>query len=379
MTDPTDDPDQHDARTDEPTEASPPSPQLDRRRFLRRAGVGVPAVLAGGLLAREVTPHTHASAEASDGISHQAYGETTSVGGGGGPSGPIAQVQTASGLHYGQGAGAPPGLVANSLDAVTFPPPRLPGPPGKVIEHELIISERSIEVAAGVVVEAWTYGGTVPGPILRGTVGDTLRVNVVNRTSNAHNLHLHGRHDPQMDGWEPIPAGSEFTYEWVLGPAGVHPYHCHTAPLALHVSKGLYGTLIVDPVAPREPAHEVVLMLSGWDTNGDGANEIVAYNGVAGFFSAFPIKVPVGELVRAYVLNMTEYEPVASFHLHAETFDVYRSGTGATPDEHTDTVTMSQGERAMLEFRLSQQGRYMFHPHQHHLADAGAMGWFAAV
>ena len=100
---------------------------------------------------------------------------------------------------------------------------------------------------------------------------------------------------------------------------------------------------------------------------------------MAGFFSAHPITVPVGEPVRLYVVNMLEYEPVGSFHLHAQTFDVYRSGTRPEPDEHTDTVTLGQGERAVLELTLPERGRYMFHPHQHHLADAGAMGWFAAV
>lgn len=200
-----------------------------------------------------------------------------------------------------------------------------------------------------------------------------------NRTGHDHNLHFHGHHSPQMDGWEPIPPGGEFTYEITAGPAGVHPYHCHTMPLARHVARGLYGTLIVDPVEPREPAHEFVLLLSGWDVDEDGRNELYSYNGVAGFFARHPLTVPVGDLVRVYVVNMVEYDPVTSFHLHAQTFDAFRTGTSASAGEHTDTVTMSQGERVIVQFRLPERGRYMFHPHQHHMAEAGAMGWFSAV
>jgi FtsP/CotA-like multicopper oxidase with cupredoxin domain len=72
-------------------------------------------------------------------------------------------------------------------------------------------------------------------------------------------------------------------------------------------------------------------------------------------------------------------EPVVSFHLHAQVFDVYRSGSDVHPDERTDVVTLAQSERAILEFRLPERGRYMFHPHQARLAERGAMGWFAAV
>jgi nitrite reductase (NO-forming) len=76
---------------------------------------------------------------------------------------------------------------------------------------------------------------------------------------------------------------------------------------------------------------------------------------------------------------MLEYDPIASFHLHAQTFDVYRTGSKLTPDEHTDVVTLGQTERCIIEFRLPEKGRYMFHPHQTYMAERGAMGWFVAI
>lgn len=276
---------------------------------------------------------------------------------------------------YGGVYSPPASMTADALDALTFPPPRTSGP----LEVEMTVVEKELAIGREHTVSAWTYNGTAPGPIIRATEGGTIRIRFTNATGHDHNLHFHGRHSPLHDGWEPVPPGGEVVYEIEAGPAGVHPYHCHTMPIDLHISKGLYGTLIIDPPGGRPDAHEVVLALSGWDVNDDGRNELYTWNGVAGFYEKFPIKLPAGEPVRAYVLNTTEYDIVGSFHLHAETFRVYPAGIGASPTFETDVITLGQMERAMLEFTLSEIGRYMFHPHQHHMAHRGATGWFSAI
>ena len=131
---------------------------------------------------------------------------------------------------------------------------------------------------------------------------------------------------------------------------------------------------MLPPARPaRPPAREVVLILNGYDLSGRGRNDLFCWNGIAGFYDRYPIRVKVGELVRIYVVNMVEFDPIASFHLHAQTFDVYRTGTRMTPDEHTDIVTLGQTERAILEVRFERKGRYMFHPHQSYMAAKGAM------
>jgi FtsP/CotA-like multicopper oxidase with cupredoxin domain len=236
-----------------------------------------------------------------------------------------------------------------------------------------------VEIAKDTVFPAWTYNGTVPGPIIRATVGDRLEIRFRNLGSHPHDLHFHGAHDPAQDGWEPVPPGGETTYRIGAEPFGLHPYHCHSHPVLEHVNHGLYGALIVDPPGGRSPAHEFVLLLCGFDLDGDGRSEVYGWNGVGGFFERYPIKVPAGELVRVYLANMAWSDAAASFHLHAQTFDLYRSGTRLTPDERTDVVTLGPSERAIVEFRLPTRGRYMFHPHQNWMAERGAMGWFSAV
>ena len=346
--------------------AEPSDRAVSRRELLKKAGLGGAALLGGSLL----------GAAARDPASAAIPGDVYSPGGHGGQMTVGADVMASI---YGHGAGPPFGLSATALDDVTVPPPRDDRPAGTVREIEIHVEEKLIEVAHDVFVEAWTYNGTVPGPIIRATVGDMLRVHLENHTGHAHSIHFHGAHRPEMDGWEPIPPGGDTVYEIEAGPAGLHPYHCHTAPLAEHIARGLYGMMIVDPVGGRPEAQEVALLLSGFSNEQVGRNGVVAWNGVAGFYHDHPIKVARGGPVRAYIVNMLEYEPLASFHLHAETFDVYPAGMGETPVFRDDTIALAQAQRAIVEFTLPTYGRYMFHPHQHWLADRGASGWFAAV
>lgn len=339
---------------------------VSRREILKKAGLGGALLIGGSVVGHSVRNARAASEDpgypsATGGYGHTAVGDDV------------------LGSTYDHRHGPPAGIGAGALDAHTFPPAPDDRPSKTVRELELLVEERLIEIGNGAFFEAWTYNGTVPGPIIRANEGDLLRIRLENRTGHAHNLHFHGAHRPEMDGWEPVPSGGETTYEIEAGPPGVHPYHCHTAPLSEHIARGLYGMLIVDPPAGRSPAHEVALLVSGFSSDDIGRNGIVAWNGIAGFYHHFPIKVPVGELVRAYIVNMVEYEPLASFHLHAETFDVYPAGMGDTPASRDDTIALAQGQRAMIEFTLPDYGRYMFHPHQHWLAERGAMGWFAAV
>lgn len=336
---------------------------VSRRDLLKKAGLGGAVLLGGSVLGAAVRE----GAEATTGVGEYPTANDMTVGG-----------DVMSSI-YGRGSGPPRGLDESALDVHTFPP----APDGRasrvVREMEFRAEERLIEVGHDVHVDAWTYNGVVPAPIIRATEGDILRIHFENKTGHAHSIHFHGAHRPEMDGWEPVPPGGETTYEIEAGPAGLHPYHCHTVPLAEHIARGLYGMMIVDPVTARPQAQEVALLLSGFSNDEIGRNGLVAWNGVAGFYGDFPIKVSRGEPVRAYIVNMLEYESLASFHLHSQTFDVYPAGMGHSPAFRDDTIALGQGQRAMIEFSLPDYGRYMFHPHQHWLAERGAMGWFAAI
>ncbi len=342
------------------------SEPVSRRELLKKAGLGG-ALFLGGSVVGHTMQHRADAAEGEEESYNAAAIGRSSIHEGGAPT------------LYGHVHAPPPGLGPGALDAHTFPPPPDGRAAGAVREVEITAEERLLEVGADTPFEAWTYNGTVPGPILRANEGDTLRIHFENHTGHPHNIHFHGAHRPEQDGWEPVAPGGETTYDIVAGPAGLHPYHCHTTPFAEHIGRGLYGMLIVDPPQGRPPAVEIALVLSGFSNEEIGSNGIVAWNGVAGYYDEYPIKVPVGEPIRAYLVNMVEHEPVASFHLHSETFDVYPAGMGVGPAFRDDTITIGQAQRAIVEFTLPHLGRYMFHPHQHWLAERGAMGWLAAI
>lgn len=246
-------------------------------------------------------------------------------------------------------------------------------------EFTVEASDIEIEVAPGVYFAAWAYNGQVPGPTFRCTQGDRLRFNFINGSTHPHTIHFHGIHPPLMDGFEPVvqPSGT-FTYEFDAKPFGLHPYHCHTVPLLRHIHKGLYGTLIIDPPGGRETAHEMVMVMNAFDTNFDKENEVYSVNTAAFHYMKHPIQVKVNELIRIYLVNMTEFDLLNSFHLHAGMFKLYRTGTRLDHYEYTDNVIMGQGERHILEFTLEYPGKYMFHAHQSEFAELGWMGFFEA-
>lgn len=253
-------------------------------------------------------------------------------------------------------------------------------PDGRTLrEYVLTAKETTVEISKGITFPGWTYNDTIPGPTIRCTEGDVIRVKFVNLSTHPHSIHFHGIHPTAMDGLDAVPPGGDFVYEFEAKPAGMHVYHCHVAPLARHIHKGLYGNFIIDPKKPRARATEFSMVMNGYDLDLDGENEVYTVNGYAFAYLQEPIKVKTGEPVRIYVSNMTEFDLINSFHLHANFFQYY--ATGADPDarpQYTDTIMQCQGERGIIEIVFPQPGRYMFHAHQSEFAELGWMGFFVA-
>ena len=251
-------------------------------------------------------------------------------------------------------------------------------------EYRVTALEKSIEVVPGMLFPAWTYNGRVPGPTFRVAEGDRVRINFVNATPHPHSIHFHGIHPGNTDGVfdvasGQVPSGGTFTYEFDAEPFGVHLYHCHTSPLAKHIAKGLYGAFIIDPKGgwPKVD-HELLMVMNGLDTDFDGENDFYAVNTIPFHFDRDknPIKIKVGELVRIFLINILEYDPINSLHLHANFFHYYPTGTTRAPAEYTDTVALMQGQRGILEFSYKHPGRYMFHAHKTEFAELGWTGVF---
>ena len=256
-------------------------------------------------------------------------------------------------------------------------------PQGRTVrEWDVVATDKDVEVAPGVRFPAWTFNSRIPGPTLRCRQGDLLRVRFMNNSAHPHTMHFHGIHPAEMDGVPlvgrgVIAPGESFTYTFDAEPFGLHLYHCHVGPLAEHIARGMYGTFIVDPPQQRPSADELVMVMHGYNTTFDGqGNQLYAVNGIPFHYMDEPIRVRRGELVRIYLVNITEYDPINSFHLHGNFFDYYPTGTRLEPTEYTDTVVQAQGQRGICELRFPNTGRYMFHAHKSEFADLGWMGFF---
>jgi manganese oxidase len=247
-----------------------------------------------------------------------------------------------------------------------------------VREFTLVADDRQIaEISPGVFYNIWAFNGTIPGPTLRATEGDLIRINFINNGTKPHSIHTHGIHKAEMDGvFETINPKGKFTYEFYAEAFGVYPYHCHVTPLEEHISHGLYGVYIVDPKTPRPEADEMVMIMNGFDTDFDTENNFYAVNTIPFYYMHHPIQIQKDKLVRVYLVNMLEFDQINNFHLHGNLYQLYRSGTSMAPDEYTDMVTMSQGERAILEFNYKYPGQYMFHAHKTEFAEKGWVGLF---
>ena len=253
-------------------------------------------------------------------------------------------------------------------------------PDGTTLREFTIIAEddQVMEVSPGIFFNVWTFNGTVPGPTIRATEGDIVRINFINNGSKEHTMHFHGIHPAEMDGVFEIvgSGGGQFTYEFEAGPVGVHPYHCHVMPLEEHIVRGLYGVFIVDPKESRPAADEMVMVLNGLDMDFDGENNFYAANTIPFYYQNNPIQINTNELIRIYVVNMVEFDPINNLHLHGNLYNYYPTGTDTVPSAYTDMITLSQTERGIMEFEYKYPGKYLFHAHKVEFSEKGWVGIF---
>ena len=277
---------------------------------------------------------------------------------------------------------------------------------------------KEFEIAPGIYFPGWVYGSTTsaaskraghivgqcPGPTLRCVEGERLQVEFVNASDHPHTIHFHGIHSAFMDGIPGVGRGNlnpgeSFVYEFEAKPFGCHLYHCHALPLKRHIHKGLYGAFIIDPDPEKytgeekeiaktrnhqypenEAVNEMVMVMNGFDTNFDGDNEVYAVNSIAfAYGMKSPILIKREERQRIYLINLTEFDPINSLHIHANFFDYYDHGTTLEPTLKTvDTIMQCQAQRGIVEFSFAdfEPGMFMFHAHQSEFAELGWMGFF---
>ena len=298
-----------------------------------------------------------------------------------------------------QASPAPPGAVVADPNAATYALYDAKAPallPGTTHDIDLVIEEKEMTVAPGFVQRVWTFGGTVPGPVIRVKVGDTIRIHLKNPTTSqlSHSIDFHASQVAWNDEMTDIAPGEEKVYEWKAEYAGVWMYHCGTAPALHHIANGMFGMVIVEPKAGLPPVDaEFALVQSEWylgpqgepvslskASSGAPAPDYVVFNGVANQYKDNPLKVGTGDRVRVFVLDAGPNID-SSFHIVGTIFSsVTKEGihllVGNEGNWGSQAMDLSPAQGGIVEFVTPEDGLYPIVTHAFNFVGRGALGLF---
>jgi nitrite reductase (NO-forming) len=261
--------------------------------------------------------------------------------------------------------------------------------PGDSVEVNIESTDASVSIASGVEYQAWTFGHSVPGPVIHVRQGQTVNVTYTNKGTMEHSLDFHSAITPPNMHYAEVKPGEKLTYSFVAKVPGAFLYHCGTPPVLLHIGNGMYGAIIVDPATPLPPAAEsYVIVQSEWYTQQisgklmgpdfqkmkDERPDEVVFNGVAFQYKDHPLTAAPGKLVRIYFVNAGP-DLWSSFHVIGGIFDkVYPGGDAADAVSGVSTYTVGPGAGAIFDITLDQPGNYVFVDHDMAHAIIGAQG-----
>ena len=317
---------------------------------------------------------------------HGAHGGGATGSGGSGGSGGSA----------GSGGGAVPDYaVVLPADVRGFDPALAPaGASTAVHEHTFTVTEQVMHVGAGVTQMRMTFNAGVPGPILRGRVGDVFRITLVNKGSMSHSIDFHAGVLPPDDVMRSINPGESLVYEFTAQRAGIWLYHCSTAPMSVHLASGMHGAVIIDPPSLTAVDREYVVVQSeiylGPEGGGTDAVKVAAktpdlfaFNGIAFQYRDRPFTARPGERVRFWVLDAGPSEPM-SFHAVGLQFDqVFFEGAwtlggpdriGAAWSGGSQALGLHPAQGGFVECVPPAAGTYTVVSHSFADMEKGAMG-----
>jgi len=264
-----------------------------------------------------------------------------------------------------------------------------------VKEFRIPILDATVEVAPGVTYNGWTFGGTVPGPVVRVREGDLVRIRLVNKASMPHSIDFHAARIPMSRAFRTIVPGDSMSFEFTARDPGAYLVHCGTPPVLLHLMQGMYLPIIVDPADgwPTRVEKEFVVVQSEFylgagnsaqpgqpDWNQALAKQAtyVVFNGRAFQYQAHPLEVAVGDHVRFFVVNAGPSFS-SDFHIVGTVFDrVYPDGNPDHALTGVQTWSVPAGGGVVFETVFEEEGSgagtYAFVTHAFADAAKGAVG-----
>lgn len=265
---------------------------------------------------------------------------------------------------------------------------------GTVHRHTLRVSEITAQVGAGVTQKRMTYNGGVPGPVLRGQVGDRFEITLVNDGTMSHSIDFHAGVLAPDKPMRSISPGQSLQYNFTATRSGIWLYHCSTAPMSVHLAAGMHGAVIIDPPGLSQVDHEFVLIQSEIYLGPEGGStdeakvaaktpDLMAFNGMAFQYKYRPLQVAVGQRVRFWLMDAGPSLP-CTFHVVGGQFDqVFYEGawTLGGPDQigarwsgGSQALNLGPCQGGFVEFVPPQAGHYTFVTHAFADMEKGAVG-----
>lgn len=271
-----------------------------------------------------------------------------------------------------------------------YDPNLKPAPGGTTHNITLSMTDEVVEVAPGVTQKLWLFNKTMPGPTLRGKVGDVFNITLVNDATIGHSIDFHASQTNMDVDMRTIQPGEKLTYNFKAHHAGVWMYHCGTDPVLHHIANGMFGALIVDPPDLEPVDHEYIMVQNdiyfgeeGKETDLTkamvGQPDAVTFNGYYNQYVFNPIKVKVGDRIRIFVLDVGPNE-ISSFHVVGLQFDqVYKEGSYLLRKDDplkggAQVLDLTPGGGGFVEAVIPKKGKYAMVTHKFNDASRGAAG-----
>jgi nitrite reductase (NO-forming) len=294
--------------------------------------------------------------------------------------------------------------VENAVSIVRNPAD-VPPPVGDRGPIHHVVEMTAIEVdgilADGTTYRYMTFDGTVPGPMLRMRVDDTMEFHLHNTTSSQlpHSIDLHAVTGPGGGAvFTQTLAGETNTFTFRALQPGLYVYHCATASIPHHISSGMYGLILVEPVGGLPPVDREFYVMQGelytmqpYGTKGhldfnyqamlNEQPEYFVFNGAAAALASdeYALRANVGETVRIY-FGVGGPNFTSSFHVIGEIFDrVYdQASLTSAPLTNVQTTLVPPGGATVVEFTLDVPGRYILVDHALSRLERGLVGFLYA-
>ncbi len=313
--------------------------------------------------------------------------------------------------NSGKVLGSPPAVVSttpNTDTAIKGPLAYAPNVPklqdGDTVEVKIDVKHKIFQINKDLPFKAWVFGDSLPGPVLKVRVGQTIKFSMTDRSNDSmqmmmnmqpmpHSIDFHAGMVNPADKYRSINPGETISFYWTANYPGVFMYHCGTPMVMLHMIAGMVGMVIVEPEGgfPGKVDKEVAIVQNEYYTKWNGGvlepdtslamkrtPTYVAFNGKINQYVIRPIHVKAGERIRLYLLNAGPNN-ISSFHVIGTILDkVWLDGNPANQFVGMQAILLGPAQGAVAEFVLPEKGKYTFVDHSWANAELGAHGVFAA-